>query len=85
VNPTDPLAVGEAITRLLLDSELARALGAGGAERARSLAWPAIAERVQALLLRQLPVRSGGAGTGGDAGSSDAARRHPEDPSRAPV
>jgi phosphatidylinositol alpha-1,6-mannosyltransferase len=53
VDPTDPAAVARAITRLLVDEELAGRLGAGGASRARSLAWPAIAERVQALLLDQ--------------------------------
>jgi phosphatidylinositol alpha-1,6-mannosyltransferase len=53
VDPTDPAAVARAITRLLVDEELAGRLGAGGASRARSLAWPAIAERVQALLLEQ--------------------------------
>jgi phosphatidylinositol alpha-1,6-mannosyltransferase len=60
VDPTDPLAVGEAIIRLLLDTELASRLGRGGAERARSLAWPVIVERVQAVLLEQLAAGSSG-------------------------
>jgi phosphatidyl-myo-inositol dimannoside synthase len=50
VDPTDAGAVGDAITRLLLDTELARRLGAAGAERARRFAWPLIVERVQAVL-----------------------------------
>jgi phosphatidylinositol alpha-1,6-mannosyltransferase len=54
VDPTDHLAVAGAITRLLLDRELAARLGKAGAERARGLAWPVIAARVQALLLEQL-------------------------------
>jgi phosphatidylinositol alpha-1,6-mannosyltransferase len=51
VDPTDPRAVADAIVRLLLDRELARRLGRGGAARARRFAWPAIAARVEALLL----------------------------------
>jgi phosphatidylinositol alpha-1,6-mannosyltransferase len=50
VDPTDPEAVASAIVRLLLDRELARQLGAVGAERARRFAWPMICERVEALL-----------------------------------
>jgi len=62
VDPTDPAAVAGAISTLLLDRELARRLGDGGAARARSLAWPAIVERVQTLLLAQLQAapRRGG-------------------------
>ena len=51
VDPTDPVAVGEAVTRLLLDRELAGRLGRAGAARARSFAWPVIAGRVEAALL----------------------------------
>jgi phosphatidylinositol alpha-1,6-mannosyltransferase len=54
VDPTDPKAVADAIVRLLLDRELARALGRAGAERARSLAWPLIAERVEGVLFEAL-------------------------------
>ncbi len=54
VDPTDPDAVAGAITRLLLDRELAQRLGAAGAQRARSFAWPAIAERVEAVLFEAL-------------------------------
>jgi phosphatidyl-myo-inositol dimannoside synthase len=58
VDPTDVRAVGTAITRLLLDRELAARLGAGGAERARRFAWPRIVERVRAVLLAQLASAS---------------------------
>ena len=51
VDPTDPLAVADATVRLLLDERLARRLGAAGAERARGFAWPAVVERLQAVLL----------------------------------
>lgn len=51
VDPTDPDAVADAITRLLLDRELAQRLGRRGADRARSFAWPVIAGRVEAVLL----------------------------------
>lgn len=57
VDPTDPVAVAEAITALLLDEQLAARLGAGGAARAQSLAWPSIAGQVQQLLLEQLTGR----------------------------
>ena len=51
VDPGDPLAVSDAIVRLLLDPALAARLGCAGAERARALAWPRIAERVEQALL----------------------------------
>jgi phosphatidyl-myo-inositol dimannoside synthase len=51
VDPTDPTAVGQAITRLLLDRDLARRLGANGATRAAGFSWPTIAMRVEAALL----------------------------------
>jgi phosphatidylinositol alpha-1,6-mannosyltransferase len=54
VDPTDPAAVAGAITELLLDRELAARLGGAGALRAKSFAWPLIAQRVEALLLEQL-------------------------------
>jgi phosphatidyl-myo-inositol dimannoside synthase len=56
VDPTDAHAVAAAMTTLLLDRELARRLGAAGAQRARSFAWPVIAERVQAVLRGRLPA-----------------------------
>lgn len=55
VDPTDAVAVADAISRLLLDPALARRLGEGGAQRARSLAWPVVCERVEAVLRDQLP------------------------------
>jgi phosphatidylinositol alpha-1,6-mannosyltransferase len=54
VDPTDSLAVADAITRLLLDEQLASRLGRAGAERARRLAWPVIVERVERVLLELL-------------------------------
>jgi phosphatidylinositol alpha-1,6-mannosyltransferase len=51
VDPTDPAAVADALARLLLDRELARRLGRGGAERARDFHWPLIAQRVEGTLL----------------------------------
>jgi phosphatidylinositol alpha-1,6-mannosyltransferase len=54
VDPTDPRAVAEAIVKLLVDEQLARALGEAGAQRARELAWPLIAERVEAVLREAL-------------------------------
>ena len=54
VDPTDHIAVAEGITRLLREPELARRLGAAGARRARSFAWPLIAERVEAVLRDQV-------------------------------
>jgi phosphatidyl-myo-inositol dimannoside synthase len=54
VDPTDSLAVADAITRLLLDEQLANRLGRAGAERALSFAWPVIVERVERVLLELL-------------------------------
>jgi phosphatidylinositol alpha-1,6-mannosyltransferase len=54
VDPTDAAAVADAIARLMLDDELARRLGAAGVARARELAWPAIAGRVEAVLFELL-------------------------------
>jgi phosphatidyl-myo-inositol dimannoside synthase len=54
VDPTDHVAVAEAITKLLLDPQLARRLGSAGAARARSFSWPAICARVEAVLHRRL-------------------------------
>ncbi len=51
VDPADPLAVAGAITRLLLDTELAGRLGSAGAQRVQRFAWPVIAERIEGLLL----------------------------------
>ncbi|HEV3046099.1 MAG TPA: glycosyltransferase family 4 protein [Solirubrobacteraceae bacterium] len=51
VDPTDALAVADAVTRLLLDRALARRLGRDGAARASDFAWPLIARRVETALL----------------------------------
>jgi phosphatidylinositol alpha-1,6-mannosyltransferase len=54
VDPTDPRAVADAIAAVLLDRDLARRLGDGGARRAQGFAWPRIAERVEAVVREQL-------------------------------
>jgi len=54
VDPTDPVAVADAIAGLLLDGERAGRLGRAGKERANAYAWPIIVERVEAVLLEQL-------------------------------
>lgn len=51
VDPADAAAVADALATLLSDRELARRLGAAAAARAREFAWPAIAARVQTVLL----------------------------------
>jgi phosphatidyl-myo-inositol dimannoside synthase len=51
VDPTDHVAVADALTTLLLDLETAARLGCAGAQRAQEFAWPKIAERVEDLLL----------------------------------
>jgi phosphatidyl-myo-inositol dimannoside synthase len=50
VDPTDPRALAAALTRLLLDRELARRLGRAGALRAKDFAWPLIVARLEAVL-----------------------------------
>ncbi len=59
VDPADPAAVAAAIVRLLEDRELATRLGAEGARRAAALSWPAIAQRVQAVMLGLLAPADG--------------------------
>lgn len=54
VDPTDEQAVADALTRLLLDRELAERLGLAGAERARGFAWPLVAARLEAVLREQV-------------------------------
>jgi phosphatidyl-myo-inositol dimannoside synthase len=54
VDPHDPFAVADAITRLLVDRELGARLGRAGARRAESFAWPEIARRVETLLHQQV-------------------------------
>jgi glycosyltransferase involved in cell wall biosynthesis len=51
VDPTDHVAVADAISSLILDPELAERLGRAGERRAREHSWPVIARRVEDLLL----------------------------------
>jgi phosphatidylinositol alpha-1,6-mannosyltransferase len=51
VDPSDHIALAYAIADLLLDPSRAQALGVAGARRARELAWPAVARRVEDLVL----------------------------------
>jgi phosphatidyl-myo-inositol dimannoside synthase len=51
VDPTDHVAVADALTTLLASRETAERLGRAGAERAREFAWPTIARRVEDVLL----------------------------------
>jgi len=66
VDPRDPLAVAEGITRLLLDTELAGRLGEAGARRAGELTWARFAGRVQDTLLEGLADREGAGGSAGN-------------------
>jgi len=54
VDPTDARAVADALTRLLLDRDLARRLGDAGAERAKSYAWPLVVARLEEVLRKQV-------------------------------
>ncbi len=51
VDPTDHVALAEAISGLLLDPARAHALGVAGAQRAREFAWPEVAGKVEQLML----------------------------------
>ncbi len=51
VDPTDHVALAEAISGLLLDPARAHALGVAGARRAQDFAWPTVARRVEDLVL----------------------------------
>ena len=51
VDPDDPVALADALTRLLLDPEFRQALGAQGAERARQFSWSVMTRRVEEVLL----------------------------------
>jgi glycosyltransferase involved in cell wall biosynthesis len=57
VDPTDPVEVAEAISRLLTDRQLATRMGRAGSQRARSFAWPKIAQRVEELLAEAARAR----------------------------
>jgi phosphatidyl-myo-inositol dimannoside synthase len=54
VDPTDRRALADALTRLLREPELAARLGRAAQARVAGYAWPAVARRVEALLLEQL-------------------------------
>jgi phosphatidylinositol alpha-1,6-mannosyltransferase len=51
VDPTDHVAVADALTELLASPGKAERLGAAAAERAQEFAWPRIARRVEDVLL----------------------------------
>lgn len=51
VDPTDHVAVADAIADLLLDPDRAHRLGEGGARRAAELSWPNVAREVEELAL----------------------------------
>jgi phosphatidyl-myo-inositol dimannoside synthase len=51
VDPTDHVAVADALTTLLDDADLAARLGRAAAERAKDFAWAKIARRVEDVLL----------------------------------
>ena len=57
VDPTDPVDVADAITRLLCDGELTARLGRAGVERARQFTWADTVRRVQDLALELLDDR----------------------------
>jgi phosphatidylinositol alpha-1,6-mannosyltransferase len=50
VDPSDHIAVADAVSDLLLDSGLAARLGEKGRARAREFAWPNVARRVERVL-----------------------------------
>ena len=57
VDPTDHVAVGNAIADLLADPDRARRMGEAGARHAERFAWPLIARRVEDLLLELAVAR----------------------------
>ncbi len=74
VDPLDAVAVADAITRLLLDAELARRLGEAGRRRARDYAWPVVAARVERLLLDLLAAPAADGAATGAVGEREHAR-----------
>lgn len=58
VDPTDHLAVAEAITDLLLDRERAQALGRAGAGRVPDFSWPAVSKRVEQIVMEVAAARA---------------------------
>jgi D-inositol-3-phosphate glycosyltransferase len=51
VDPTDHVAVADALTQVLASRETAEKLGQAAAFRAQEFAWPKIARRVEDVLL----------------------------------
>jgi len=58
VDPTDHVAVADAICDLLLDPVRAAALGRAGKDRAREFAWPIVAKRVEETLIEAANSRA---------------------------
>jgi glycosyltransferase involved in cell wall biosynthesis len=54
VEPDEPLALANAMTRLLEDRDLAARLGARGRARAQEQAWPLVASRMREVLLEAI-------------------------------
>ena len=54
VDPTDADAVADALVTVLRDSDLRARLGAAAAERAEIFAWPAVARRVEEVVLEAI-------------------------------
>jgi phosphatidylinositol alpha-1,6-mannosyltransferase len=54
VPPDEPLALAEAIARLLLDTSLARRFGDAGRARAEAFAWPLVASRMRDVLFEAI-------------------------------
>jgi phosphatidyl-myo-inositol dimannoside synthase len=52
IDANDLVAVADAVTRLLIDRDMGRRLGAQGSARARDFAWPIITRRVEDVLLK---------------------------------
>ena len=59
VDPTDHVALADALTCLLVDRERAARMGEAGRRHARQFAWPTVAERVEGLLLELIERRNG--------------------------
>jgi phosphatidylinositol alpha-1,6-mannosyltransferase len=57
VDPTDHVAVADALTQLLSDPSRRRALGRAAAERAREHDWPIVAGRVEELVVKVIERR----------------------------
>jgi phosphatidylinositol alpha-mannosyltransferase len=57
VPPSDPLAVADAVLRLIGDDVLARRLGDAGRIRARDYAWTRVAREVEAIYIAALGPR----------------------------